>query len=172
MDGAVDFPARRADCGAAMFSAGAGATSLGLLENMTACLDEGAGIAGFVGEPDFVMDMRAGGTAGGPHPSQDGALVDLRAHFHADRGQMAITGVDAEAVIHFHHIAIAATITGEYDGPRRGGGDPRPPGTGEIDAGVKRILPGEGIDTRAEAAAAVERNRIHRRGQGNMADFA
>src|SRR5580704_16305544 len=75
--------------------AGAGTGSLGLLENMSACLDEVAGIAHDVVEPDFVMDMRTGAAPGGTNASNFRAPGHLHAGAHQDRGQMPITCVDA-----------------------------------------------------------------------------
>src|SRR6185312_14448825 len=115
---------RRGAAGAAAFNTGmAGAASFGLLENMAARLNEIGGIAHDVFKPDFVMNMRSGGTPGGPDPPQDRALGQSCALFHADGGKMAIAGAQAEAVIDFHHIAIGAAIAGEYDGAGRGDGD-------------------------------------------------
>ena len=65
---------------------------------------------------------------------------------------MAITRMNAVAVIDFHHIAVAAAIAGEHHGARRRGMHHAAPGTGEIDAGMEGIAAGEGIDARAEAA--------------------
>src|ERR1043166_7637135 len=123
IEGAGERPLRRGGGGAAWFSIGSGAVSFGLLENMAAGLYEGARIADLVVEPDFVMNMRSGGAAGGPDPSQRCALGDLHADLHGNGGEVAIAGVHPEAVIHFHHIAIVAAIAGENHRARRGGGD-------------------------------------------------
>src|SRR3954471_7576994 len=170
---AEDRPSGRlgAGAGAAFIIGMAGGESLDLLENMAACLDEIAGVAHDIVEPNFVMNMRPGGAPGRTDPAQGRALVDPRAQFHGDGRQMAIAGADAETVIHFHHIAIGAAIAGEHHGAGCGGLDPRAPGTGEIDAGMKGIAAGKGIDTRTEAAAAVELCAAHRGDQRNMAHF-
>ena len=58
MDGAEDLATAR--FGAAAGAAGggaAGAPSLGLLENMTACLDKSARISYDIGQPHLVMDV-------------------------------------------------------------------------------------------------------------------
>src|SRR5438105_2797398 len=88
--------------------AGGGTGTSFLLENMAAGLDEVGGIPGDVIVPDFIMDMRPGAAAGRAHPAQIGALVHPCTGAHADGGEMAVAGVDAIAMVDFHHIAIAA----------------------------------------------------------------
>src|ERR1700749_3375920 len=56
---------------------GAGAASLGLLENMAACLDEVVGVLHDVVVPDFVMHMRSGGATGRADMDDAGAFADL-----------------------------------------------------------------------------------------------
>src|SRR5690349_16788588 len=103
--------------GAAVGAGGGGAgTSLLLLENMAAGLDEVAGISGHVVVPDFIMDMRSGAASGGADASQIGAFSHPASHPHTDGGEMAVAGVDAIAVIDLHHIAIAAAIAGKDHG--------------------------------------------------------
>ena len=60
--------------GAAPMLTGGETGSLLLLENMTACLYEVAGVTHHVIIPDFVMDMGSGAAAGGTHASDRGTL--------------------------------------------------------------------------------------------------
>src|SRR5579859_6058864 len=148
--------------------AAAGWVSLFLLENMMAGLDEIIGILHTVVIPDFVMDMRAGAASGRANPSEPCALADPRPHPHAHRGQVGITRMDAVTVIDFHHIAITAAITGEHHHTGRGGMHHTAPRTGEIDAGMKGITAGEGIDPRTKSAGSVEIHPRDRRAQRHM----
>src|ERR1051326_3810523 len=84
IEGAAPRPGRLAGAGGGAIMVAAGSWSFGLLENMRACLYEIAGIAHDVVEQDFVMDMRPGGTAGGPDPAQSRPLGDLRPQFDTD----------------------------------------------------------------------------------------
>src|SRR5690348_13564742 len=136
-------------------AAGAGAAgwlSLLLLENMVPRLDEIIRVLHAIVVPDFVMDMGPGAAPCRTHPSHPGAFADLRSHPHAHRGKMGIARVDAIAVIDFHHIAVTAAIAREHDQARRGRVHDAAPGTGEIDAGMKGVAAGEGIDPGPEAA--------------------
>src|ERR1700757_3863494 len=60
--------------GAAPMLAGGSTGSLLLLENMTACLYEIAGVTHHVIIPDFVMDMGACASTGGPYAPDRGTL--------------------------------------------------------------------------------------------------
>src|SRR4051812_32394072 len=98
---AEDRPGARlgAGAGAAFIIGMAGGESLGLLENMAACLDEIAGVTHDVIEPNFVMNMRPGGAPCRADPAKRRALIDPGAQFHRDRRQMSVTGANAETVI-------------------------------------------------------------------------
>src|ERR1700744_1396310 len=81
IEGAVPRVGRRAAAGAAVLlrGLGAGAKSLGLLENMMACLKKVIRVAHDVVEPDFIVNMGAGAAAGGTDASHAGAFGDLHA---------------------------------------------------------------------------------------------
>src|SRR5689334_14213141 len=159
----------------ALIRLGAGLVSLGLLENMATCLYETARVADFFVVPDFVMDMRAGAAAGGAYPSDVGPLRHPHARAHCDPRKVTISCMDAQPMVDFHHVAVGALVSGEKHNARRRGGNLGAPGTGEIDARMKGVAAGKGIDAGAEAAGTIEagiadrqhqRDVLHSGGQG------
>src|SRR5579863_7621590 len=99
--------------GAMPMLTGEGAGSLLLLENMTACLYEVAGITHGVIIPDFVMNMRPGAAACGPHTPDRGAFLDPHAHPYANLGKMTVACMKPQAVVDFHHVAVTTACTCE-----------------------------------------------------------
>src|SRR4051794_9569104 len=65
----------------------------------------------FAVDPGFVVQMRAGRSAGRADRADHLADFDLIADFDADLGQMAMAGRQAFAVVDFHHAAITAGPT-------------------------------------------------------------
>src|SRR6185437_5159331 len=126
--------------GAAPMLAGGGTGSLLLLENMTACLYEVAGVTHHVIIPDFVMDMGPRAAAGGPYASDRGALFDLHAHPDGNLGKMTVACMKPHAVVDFHHVAITASRSCENNRPGGGGVDRHTPGAGKIHARMKSIV--------------------------------
>src|SRR5579863_5478392 len=90
--------------GAMPMLTGEGTGSLLLLENMTACLYEVAGVTHHVIIPDFVMDMGPGAAAGGPYASDRGTLFDPHAYPYGNRGKMTVACMKPHAVVDFHHV--------------------------------------------------------------------
>src|ERR1700722_9757169 len=154
--------------GVAPMLAGAETGSL-LLENMTACLYEVAGVTHHVIIPDFVMDMGAGAAAGGPHASDRGTLFDPHAHPYGNRGKMTVACMKPHAVVDFHHVAITAPISSENNRAGGGSADRSAPGAGKIHPRMKGVAAGKGVEPGAEAAGKVEIRAVDRQRQRNMA---
>src|SRR5579872_2628570 len=156
MDGAEARVARLTEAGAGAAGGVVAAAVSFLLENMSAGLDEGARVSHDIVIPNLIMHMRSRAAPSRSKLSDRSACRDIRPYLHQDRREMAIARVDAEAVINLHHVAIAAALAGIDHASWRRRLDQRAPWSGEIDPGVKRILPGERIDASAKSARSLE----------------
>src|SRR5689334_249788 len=103
-------------CGGATGAGAAGASFL--LVNMSAGLDERARVTHHVVVPDLVVDVRPRASTRRSQPADRGPLRNVCSDLHEYGRQMAVTGVDSEAVIDFHHIAVAAALSGKNHGAR------------------------------------------------------
>ena len=63
--------------------------------------------------PRFVVQVRAGGAAGGADFADEVARFNRLAGLHVDVRQMAVYGAVAVAVAHFHHLAVAVHGAGK-----------------------------------------------------------
>src|ERR1700733_9261255 len=158
MDGADSARARLAGTGGTAMAGccGGSGTSLLLLENMAAGLDEICGVFHGIIIPDFVMDMRTSAAPRGTYPAQICALVDPSSHPDADRGKMTIACMNSITMIDFDHVAIAAATAGEHHHSGGGRMDHRTPGPGKINPGMESVAAREGVDTGTEAAGLIK----------------
>lgn len=85
---------------------------------------------------------------------------------------MAIAGAEAITMVDFDHISVSGARTSPHDNSGRGRCYDGPPGTTEIDAGVKSDTVREGIDARAEATGDLELGAMDRRRERHMVQRA
>src|SRR5258706_4698506 len=161
IEGAAARAARLCGCAA---ETGAAEASF-LVENMSSSLDERARVSHHVVIPDFVVDVRPGAAPGRTKSSDRSSHRHVRSYLHQNGGQMAVACVDTETMVDFHHIAVAATLSGVDHRARSGGFDQRAPWSGKVDTGMKRILPGYRIEAPTEPARPLELRTADRRGQ-------
>ncbi|PAV93290.1 hypothetical protein WR25_26979 [Diploscapter pachys] len=104
-------------------------------------------------DTDFIMQVRAGRTAGRPHQCDQLAARHARAIGDEDLRQMAIAGRDALAVVDLDQIAVTALAAGVIDDAVGGGIDRRADRTGDVDARMHRRGAAERVGADAEVAA-------------------
>ena len=126
---------------------------LGLL-NIVACLQETVRVHGAAVDPHLVVQVGAGGAAGGAHAADALAHGHVLANADGDRRQVRVAGLEAPAVVDLDRVAVAGAYAGEGDHARGGGVDRGHEGAGEVLAGVEGRLAGEGIEPHAEAGVA------------------
>ena len=119
--------------------------------------------------PDFVMDMRSGAAARRSQTPDRRAPFNLHAGLNSDAGKVTIACMNPESVVDFHHIAVAAAVSGKCHKARSGGMHRRAPGTREIHAGMKGITAGKGIEPGAETAGALEAGALDRNRERDVA---
>jgi hypothetical protein len=114
-------------------------------------LQEAVGVLRGALEAHLEVQVRAGGTTGGTDLGDLLAALDQGTLLDQHFGGVGVTGDQLVAVIDLDQVAVLGmALGGDHDAG--GGGDDRGAGVGdEIDAFVKGLLAGEGIDAPAEA---------------------
>src|SRR5262249_62257769 len=108
------------------------------------------GIDGCGADAHLVVEVRAGGAARLSDGADDLALAHLAPDVGVDGGEVAVDGLQVEAVVDDHHVAVAAHPARGHD--RAGAGRRHPPaGRGtDVESGVE--LPATPAVRRAAAA--------------------
>ena len=105
-------------------------------EQIVGRLHEGDRVDRAAVDPDFIVQVAAGRTAGRAHLADQLAARHALAGGDDDRRQVAVTGFDAAAMIDLDEIAVAAAVeAGGRDDAVGGRIDRRSERTGKIDAG-------------------------------------
>src|SRR5687768_6018402 len=90
-------------------------------EQIIGRLHEGDRVDGAAVDPDLIMQMAAGRTAGGAHAADDLAASDALAGSDCKRRKVAVAGFDAAAVVELDQIAIAAAVVACFGNDAVGG---------------------------------------------------
>src|SRR5690606_33214433 len=94
-------------------------------ENIPSCLEKVHRVNGFAVYENLVVQMRPGAAPGVAHRADQVPVAHHVAFLDGYGPQMAVTRVDAEAVVDLHHPAVAALVAGVDDASRCTGEDGR-----------------------------------------------
>src|SRR5580704_3730231 len=117
------------------------------------------GIDGRVIDPDFIVEVRAGGASAEAHIANGVAAMDLLAGGYGEAGKVAVAGGDAVAVIDHDGLAVSTKEVGEGDHAIGGRDDGVTVRAANIHPAVKRTFPVKWVDALAEAAGDLAFNR-------------